>query len=260
VDAALLNGSVIHFEDQGAAERPVLVFANSLGTDLRIWDEVVSRLGSRFRTLRYDKRGHGLSGIGRPPYAIDDHVADLAALLERRGIRRATVVGLSVGGQIALGLAAGRPDLVGALALMDTAPRIGTRETWSARIAAIERGGLESIADALLERWLSPDYRRDNAAAVRLWRNMLTRTPEAGYIGTCAALRDADLTRAAAGLAIPTLCLCGEADLATPVELVRAMAALIPGAAFRVIPGAGHLPCIENPAAVAASIERFALS
>jgi 3-oxoadipate enol-lactonase len=258
--AILDGGAAIHFMDQGAAERPALVFVNSLGTDFRIWDGVVARLGRRFRMLRYDKRGHGLSDIGRAPYTIDDHVADLAALLDRRRVARATLVGLSVGGQIALGLAARRPDLVQALVLLDTAHRIGTPETWNARIAAVEAGGLESIADAVLERWLSPGYRRDHADIVALWRNMLTRTPARGYAGTCMALRDADLTAAAASIEVPTLCLCGALDLATPPDLVRAMAALIPGAAFRLIPGAGHLPCIEEPATVADLLCRFSKS
>ncbi len=244
--------------DQGSAGLPVLVFANSLGTDFRIWDGVVARLGPRFRTLRYDMRGHGLSDIGRTPYTIDDHAADLAALLDRRSVAQATVVGLSVGGQIALGLAARRPDLVSGLVLLDTAHRIGTPEAWNARIAAVETGGLEAIADAVLERWLSPDYRHNHPAMIPLWRNMLTRTPAEGYAGTCAALRDADLTEAAAGIRVPTLCLCGTLDLATPPDLVRAMAALIPDAEFRLIPCTGHLPCIERPARIAALLRRFA--
>jgi 3-oxoadipate enol-lactonase len=170
------------------------VFVNSLGTGFRIWNGVVSRLGRQFRILRYDKRGHGLSDVARTPYGIDDHVSDLAALLDQRSVTQATVVGLSVGGQIALGLAARRPDSVGALVLLDTAHRIGTPESWTARISAVQAGGLESIADAVLERWLSPGYRRDHADMIPLWRNMLARTPTAGYIATCAALRDADLT------------------------------------------------------------------
>jgi 3-oxoadipate enol-lactonase len=204
--------------------------------------------------IRYDLRGHGLSGIGRPPYALDDHVADLAALLDACGVRQAAIVGLSVGGQIALGLAARRPELVRALVLCDTAHRIGTAEMWNARIAAVEAGGVEAIAHAVLERWFSRSYRGDQAAAFAIWRNMLTRTTAAGYAGTCAALRDADLTAAARGIGVPTLCVCGAEDLATPPDLVRSLAALIPGAGFALIPAAGHLPCIEQPDRLAALI------
>ncbi|HVO00776.1 MAG TPA: alpha/beta fold hydrolase, partial [Candidatus Cybelea sp.] len=136
MDCALLDGTAIHFAESGSPDRPGLVFVNSLGTDLRIWDRVVARLGAAFRILRYDFRGHGLSDIGHPPYRIEDHVADLIALMERRGFHNATIFGLSVGGQIALGLAAQRPDLARALILSDTAHRIGTPESWNTRIAA----------------------------------------------------------------------------------------------------------------------------
>lgn len=252
MDCVALTNLALHVEEDGLAEGPVLVFANSLGTDCRIWDRVVAALKPRLRILRYDKRGHGLSDVGRPglggpPYRIEDHVADLEALLEARGIKRAIVCGLSVGGQIALGLAARRPDLVRGLVLSDTAQRIGSAESWNARIAAIQAGGMDSIGDAGMERWFTPEYRRARPAEVALWRNMLVRTPAAGYVGTCAALRDADLTDAARALKLPVLCLCGEQDLATPPDLVRGLANLIPGARFEIIHDAGHLPCIERP-------------
>ena len=177
---------------------------------------------------------------------------------DARGVSQPVVCGLSVGGQIALGLAQRRPDLVRTLILSDTAHKIGTAETWNARITAVESGGIESIGDAVMERWFSPEYRRDQPAALKVWRNMLVRTPVDGYTGTCAALRESDLTAAARGIAVPTLCLCGALDLATPPELVRSMAEIIPGARFNLIPCAGHLPGIEFPDLVADLIADFA--
>lgn len=253
-----LNGIVLHYEDLGAAERPALVFANSLGTDFRIWDQVVARLAESFRIVLYDKRGHGLSGIGQSPYKIADHVADLAALLDDLAIEGAIVCGLSVGGLIAQGLYASRPELVRALILCDTAHKIGTAETWAQRIAAIEQGGIESIAEAILERWFSKALREGDPVALAGWRNMLTRTPEAGYLGTCAAIRDADFTAEAKKIKVPALCIVGREDGATPPELMRQTADLIPNCGYEVIEGAGHLPCIEQPEVVAALIERFA--
>jgi 3-oxoadipate enol-lactonase len=252
-----VNGVALHFADTGPPDRPSLVFANSLGTDFRIWDGVIAHLGAGFRTFRYDKRGHGLSDIGRTPYTIEDHVTDLAGLLDARQITGAIICGLSVGGQIALGLAARRPDLVRALILSDTAHRIGPPEIWDTRIAAVELGGLASIANAVLERWFTEPYRRDQPAALGVWRNMLVRTPAAGYAATCAALRGADLTEAARGIQIPTLCLCGDQDLATPPDLVKSLAALVPGARFQLIAAAGHLPGIEQPQRVADRIRAF---
>lgn len=258
MDFRALNGVVLHVEDLGQADGPALVFSNSLGTDLRIWDDVVGQLADRFRIIRYDKRGHGLSETGETPYGIADHVADLAALLDDLAIEGAIVCGLSVGGLVAQGLTASRPELVAGLILCDTAHRIGTAEQWNGRMAAIEKGGIASIADAILERWFSKDLRENNPAALAGWRAMLTRTPEAGYLGTCAAIRDADFTEAARRIAVPTLCVVGAEDGATPPALVRELAGLVPGARCEVIEGAGHLPCIERPLAVARLIEDFA--
>ena len=259
MDFKALNGVVLHVQDLGPAERPVLVFSNSLGTDFRIWNDVVARLGDQFRIVLYDKRGHGLSELGETPYRIADHVADLAALLDELAIEGAIVCGLSVGGLIAQGLYASRPELVSGLILSDTAHRIGSAALWSGRMAAIEKGGIASIAEAILERWFSRALRENDPAALAGWRAMLTRTPEAGYLGTCAAIRDADFTEEAGRIAVPTLCIVGDQDGATPPELVRQTADLIPGARYQVIAGAGHLPCIERPAEVARLIEGFAL-
>ncbi|MPZ11872.1 MAG: 3-oxoadipate enol-lactonase [Kiloniellaceae bacterium] len=258
MDFRTLNGIVLHVQDLGPADRPALVFSNSLGTDFRIWDDVVARLAERFRIVLYDKRGHGLSEIDKPPYSIAEHVGDLAALLDEFAIESALVCGISVGGLIAQGLYASRPELVSGLILCDTAHKIGTAELWNTRIAAIEKGGIASIAEAILERWFSRALRDNDPTALAGWRAMLTRTPQAGYLGTCAAIRDADFTDEAARIAVPTLCIVGAEDGATPPELVRQTAELIPGARCEVIAGAGHLPCIEQPAAVAALIEAFA--
>ncbi len=251
----LIDGHHIHYRRKGPADGPLVVFANSLGTDLRIWDAVIENLGGRVRSLCYDMRGHGLSDAPPAPYTLDDHINDLAGLLDKLHIRRAVLCGISVGGMVALGLAARRPDLVRALVLCDTAHKIGPDALWNERIEQIRRHGLESIADAVLERWFSKSY--DRAGAVAGWRNMLVRTPMAGYIGTCAALRDADLTAAAESLQLPVLCLCGSEDGATPPDLVRSMGALIAGSRFQLVKGAGHLPCIEAPEALAAAVDTF---
>lgn len=254
----LFNHQVLHFRDENARQPRTIVFANSLGTDFRIWDDVVARLADRWRILRYDLRGHGLSDAPPAPYSIDDHIADLTALLEARKVDHAAVVGLSVGGMIAQGLAARRRDLVQALVLCDTAHRIGTADMWNARIEAIRKGGLASIADAILERWFSITFRKARAGDLAGYRNMLVRTPVEGYVGTCAALRDADLTSEVRGLAQPALCLVGEQDGATPPDLVRSLSALVPRAGFEIVPSAGHLPCIEQPDILAARVEAFA--
>lgn len=254
-----LNGITMHYQQIGGPERrPTLVFANSLGTDFRIWRDVIVQLAGEFPILTYDKRGHGLSGIGEAPYSIEDHVWDLSALLDHAKVERAIVVGLSVGGMIAMGLQAARPELVEALVLCDTAHRIGSPDMWDERIEAVEELGLEGIADAVMERWFTPDYRADAGAAYVGFRNMFMRQPAEGYMATCAAIRDAEMSEMARQIDTPTVCVVGDQDMATPVDLVSELSGLIDGARFEVIAGAGHLPCIEQPDVLAELIRTIA--
>lgn len=253
---ARVNGIVIHHEIRGPAAGPTVAFSNSLGTDLRIWDLVVERLPKEWRLLRYDKRGHGLSE-GTPAFTMQDEVADLAGLLDHLGVSRTVVVGLSVGGLIAQGLAALHPELVAGLVLSNTAHKIGTDEMWNGRIAALRAGGIASIADAILERWFSPSFRAAASPEFVGASTMLRRSNLEGYIATCEAIRDADLTESTRALSLPVLCIAGDHDGATPPALVRSMADLIAGAEFHLVEGAGHIPCVEKPDTVASLIERL---
>ena len=253
-----INGIVIHYHLQRVDdERPVLVLINSLGTDSRIWHHEVRKLTEHYTVLTYDKRGHGLSDLGTPPYSIQDHVADLEGLLDHLGLSKVVLCGLSVGGLIAQGLYVERPDLVKALVLSNTAHKIGTPEFWSNRIAAVEENGIGSILQGIMERWFTPSFRRPENAAYHAYCNMLVRQPKAGYSGTCAAIRDADFTEDAKKIAVPVLCIAGQEDGSTPPELVKSLADLIPGSRFEIIEGAAHIPCVEAPAAHAALIRSF---
>lgn len=253
-----IGGITLHYQlIGGPADKPVIVFANSLGTDFRIWRDVIVRLAGDFPIVTYDKRGHGLSDVGKAPYSMDDHVGDLEGLLDHLKVKRAIVCGLSVGGLIAQGLYAKRPDLVRALILCDTAHKIGTAESWNARIATVESDGIASIADGVLKLWFTPEFHEQRKADLTGYRNMLARQPVEGYAGTCAALRDADYTEAAKAIAVPTLCVVGDQDGSTPTALVRSMADLIPGSRFKIIDGAGHIPCVEQPEALVELIRRF---
>jgi len=200
-----VNGVQLHYSAEGPTDKPVIVFSNSLGTDFRMWDRLVSRFDRRFRMVRYDKRGHGLSEATSRPYAMDDHVGDLIGLLDHLKLDRIILCGLSVGGLIAQGVAARQPERLSALILCDTAAKIGTPEMWGDRMAAIEKGGIEALADPIMERWLSADFRTNKPEESLAWRNMLTRTTLDGYLGTCAAIRDADLTESTRQLKLPVL-------------------------------------------------------
>jgi 3-oxoadipate enol-lactonase len=252
---AKVNGGVKHYLDEGPREGPCLVFINSLGTDFRIWNDLVHPLSKKCRVIRYDKRGHGLSELPNHAASMADYATDLSALLDLVGVKRATVVGLSIGGLIAQELLRLRPDLVRSLVLADTAHRIGTEESWNARIGLVEAKGIDAIADGVMKLWFSKTYHQTSRDALTGWRTMLTRTPVEGYLVACRAIRDADLTEAARRINVPTLCVVGDEDGSTPVALVRELSSLVPGAKFEVISGAGHIPCIEKPDALRALIE-----
>ena len=251
------NGLTTHFTLDGTREGIPLVFINALGTDLRIWDGVVPHLTERCPILRFDKRGHGLSDCPPAPYSIHDFSTDLFGLLDQLEISQAIVVGISVGGMIALDFAACWPEQVHSMVLCDTAPVIGTADLWNDRIDRLRENGMQSMAAAILDRWFSPTFKKKTPAAYQGYYNMLTRMPVEGYTGTCEAIRDADLTEAAKAIEAPTLILCGTEDVSTPPGLVQGLAELMPNAEFQEIPGAGHSTCIEQPDAVAEQIRRF---
>ncbi|SDK95226.1 3-oxoadipate enol-lactonase [Paracoccus chinensis] len=255
MQVAELQGLAVHYADQGPRDGRAVVFGNSLGTDLRVWDAVLPLLPQGLRLVRYDKRGHGLTQATPGPYSIGQLADDAAALMDHLGLRDAVFVGLSIGGLIGQSLAARRPDLLRGLVLSNTAAKIGTPELWRDRIATIRAGGIEAIGAATMERWFSPAFRETTEC--RAWQMMLERQPLDAYAAACEAIAAADLREATATLRLPTLAIAGELDGATPPEIVRDTAALIPGARFEVLPGAGHLPGVEVAPAYAALLTRF---
>ncbi|MFA8387167.1 MAG: 3-oxoadipate enol-lactonase [Pelagibaca sp.] len=251
-----LDGLRLHYRIDGDPEGAPVVFANSLGTDLRLWDKVIARLPKTgLRYIRYDTRGHGLSDCPAPPYGMGTLVRDAELLMDHLGVRSAVFVGLSIGGMIAQGLAAKRLDLVRALVLSNTAARIATRAIWDQRIADVQAGGVEALADATMIRWFTPSFRV--SAEFRFWRNMMTRTPAEGYIGCAQAIAGTDFYTTTAALRLPTLGIAGSEDGSTPADLVRETTDLVPGSRFHLIRKAGHLPCVEAPDTYARVLAEF---
>ena len=235
----------LHYRIDGPDDGAPLVLANSLGTDFRLWDGLLPHLPEGLRILRYDMRGHGLSDCPEPPYSMGALVRDAERLMEHMGVRDAIFVGLSIGGMVAQGLSAKRHDLVRAAVLSNTAAKIGTRQIWEARIAEVEKGGVEAIAEAVLERWFTRKFR--GSEAIKPWRNMLARTPAKGYMGCAAAIAGTDFMTPTSGLRLPLLGIAASEDGSTPPDMVRETTDLVPGSQFALIRGAGHLPFIEKP-------------
>ncbi|WP_035252254.1 3-oxoadipate enol-lactonase [Actibacterium atlanticum] len=250
-----LNNLSLHWQEDGDPTGHPVVFANSLGTDLRLWDQIVPLLPAGLRLIRFDKRGHGLSDCPPAPYTLDNLTHDAEGLLDHIGIQGCTFVGLSIGGMVGQLLASRRPDLIGALVLSNTAAKMGDAAMWNTRIDAIKADGIEPLGDAIMERWFSADFRATDDLC--LWRNMLTRTPQEGYIGCCHAIAGADLTDISKRLSLPTMGIAGAQDGASPPDLVQGTIAMIAGAKCHTMQGVGHLPCVEDPTQYAALLTAF---
>ena len=255
--AVTVNGLRLHAALGGDPDGLPVVFANSLGTDLRVWDPLLPHLPRGLRIIRFDMRGHGLSDAPEGDYFMGDLVADAAGLLDALGVRNAVFVGLSIGGVVAQGLAAERPDLVRAAVLSNTAAKIGTEDGWRDRMKTVRAGGIAAIADKIMQLWFTRAFHDDRPDELALWRHMLTRTPLAGYLGCCAAMSQTDLRDSTAGLRLPVLAIAGSDDGSTPPDLVRETADTIPGARFALIRGAGHIPPVETPEAMARLLTPF---
>lgn len=249
------DGTRLHVQDEGDPHGAPIVFANSLGTDTRLWDAILPLLPAGLRVIRYDKRGHGRSDVPAPPYSMGTLVSDAETVLDHLGVTACTFVGLSIGGMIAQALAVKRPDLIARLVLSNTAAKIGTDALWDMRIETVLRDGMEPLADGVMERWFARDFRAGPDLA--LWRARFLETPPEGYAGCSAAIKGTDLYTPTSGLRLPTLAIAGSEDGATLPDLVRETADLIPGARFEIISRAGHLPPVETPADYARLLRSF---
>ncbi|UWQ46250.1 3-oxoadipate enol-lactonase [Leisingera aquaemixtae] len=245
----------LHYRIDGDPDGAPIVFANSLGTDLRVWDAVVDRLPAGLRIIRYDKRGHGLSSCPPAPYSMGALVRDAERLLDHLQVRDCMFVGLSIGGMIAQGLAVKRLDQIRALVLSNTAAKIGTAEMWKERVQTVQSDGIEALAEAVMERWFARGFRA--TPELQLWRNMLVQQSRDGYAGCCAAIAGTDFYTPTSGLRLPCLGIAGSEDGSTPPDLVRETVDLIPGSQFHLIRRAGHIPCVEQPEEYAARLTAF---
>ena len=244
----------VNAELSGPPNGAPLVFLHALGTSLRIWDDVVPHLPNH-RILRVDMRGHGLTDVPPAPYAMGTLIRDVERMMHHFGLKDAVVVGLSIGGLIAQGLATKRLDLVRGMVLSNTAARIGIESQWHARIDAVRAGGLAAVVDATMERWFGRHW-RDQPAMPRYREIFLATAPE-GWMGAAAALAGTDFYTQTAALGLPTLAIAGANDGSTPPDLVRETADLIRGSRFHLIRGAGHVPMAEKPHDYAQIISQF---
>jgi 3-oxoadipate enol-lactonase len=251
-----VNGVCLRYRLEGKPGAPVIVFSNSLGTNLSMWEPQVSALRGDFRILRYDTRGHGLSAVAPGPYTQEQLGGDILALMDAIEIPRAHFCGLSMGGQVGIWLGANAPQRFARLVLCDTAAHIGNPEIWNARIAAIRAGGMPAIVSGTIERWFTPRFIAHSPEVVASVRRMILDTPPQGYMACCEAIRDADFTEEASRVNAPTLVISGTHDPATPPAQGRLLASMIRGARYLEF-DAAHLSNVEAASPFVAAVRDF---
>jgi len=245
----------LNAEIEGPEGAPALVFLHALGTDLHLWDATVAALSPRFRCLRFDARGHGRSDVPAPPYAMGALIRDAESLMEHFALKEAVVIGSSMGGLVAQGLATKRLDLVRAMVLANTAAKIGGPGLWQARAAEVAAQGLAAYAPGAMERIFGRKWQ--DAAAMPAARATLEAMNPAGWIGCAHAISGADFYTTTAALGLPTLVVAGTNDGTTPPDLVRETADLIRGHRWELMRATGHLPMVERPAEFIALLDDF---
>jgi 3-oxoadipate enol-lactonase len=238
----------MHHVVEGPPDAPPLVLLNSLGSSLAMWEPQMDALAARFRVIRCDARGHGRSPVPPGPYAIADFGTDVIALLDRLGIARAHVAGLSLGGMTAMWLAINAPERIDRLVLCCTSARVSAPEVFLDRAARVQAEGTAVVAPGVVSLWLTPEYAAEQPALVARLEAMVAATPADGYAASCVAIAEMDLEDDLARIAAPTLVIAGAEDLALPPDHGARVAARIPGTRMTVVPHAAHLGNLEQPA------------
>jgi 3-oxoadipate enol-lactonase len=241
---------ILHHEIDGAADSPVLLLGGSLGTTLAMWERQLP-LAERLRLVRLDHRGHGGSPVPPGPYEIADLGRDVLALMDSLGIGRASYCGTSIGGMVGIWLGANAPERIARLVLACTSAHMPTASAWRERAAAVlEAGSPEVVADAVVERWLTPGYAAEHPAVRAELRAMLAATDADGYAACCGAIERMDLREQLPRVTAPALVISGSDDPATPLEHQRLIAAGIPGARHEIVGPAAHMAAVERHEAV----------
>lgn len=251
------NGLSFNCRVDGPEDAPWLVFSNSLGTDLSMWDDQVAALKDRFRILRYDHRGHGGTDAPEGAYNFNMLVDDLAGVMDAYGIDRAHYCGLSMGGITGEGFVQRYPGRVDRLIICDCtgASTPAGAQQWAERIAIVKEKGIDGVVDITVERWFSPEAYANNAKAVARVKEMVKKTPANGFIGCAHALSDFDFKAGLAAIKAETLLIAGSKDAALPG--VKFLHGAIPGSKMVEIEGAGHLANIEQPSAFTQALSDF---
>jgi 3-oxoadipate enol-lactonase len=251
-----VNGASLRYEWEGPTDAPVVMFCNSLGTNLAMWNPQIAAFTREFRVLRYDSRGHGQSEVTPGPYTIEGLGQDVLGLIDALQIRRVLFCGLSLGGVIAQWLGVNARDRLNAIVISNSAAKIGSDDFWNKRIAKLCQDGIAPVAAAQLGRWFTEAFAAAQPQVIEKMKEMFVATSLDGYISTCEALRDCDLRGDINHIQTPTLVIGGTHDVVTALADAKFMAVGIPGAQYAEL-NASHLSNIEDAADFTATVMRF---
>jgi 3-oxoadipate enol-lactonase len=253
---ANLRSVRLHYELAGPEDAPVVVFSNSLGADLSMWNAQVPDFVRRYRVLRYDTRGHGESSLPAGPHNVAALAGDVLDLLDYLTIPVVSFCGLSLGGMTGLWLAQNAPKRVRNVIACSSAAKIGTQESWDARIGLVRREGMAAVVSGILERWFTPAFHAKSPEAIRAMERVLLSIDVDGYAAGCAAVRDVDFREGLSGLMVPTLLANGVSDPVAPPSDGHALAGLIPRARYLEFAGS-HLFPMESAAEFTSAVLGF---
>ncbi len=244
---------------QGPQDAPVLVFSNSLGTTLEMWETQAQAFSRDFRVLRYDTRGHGGSVCNPGPYRFAQLGGDVLAMLDALHIDTAHFCGISMGGLTGLWLGVNAAARMRSITVANSAAKIGVESAWLERAAAVRAQGatgMQALADSSPSRWFTADFVAAQPAVVQTAQSWIAGIAPEGYASCCEALAQEDLRTAIAGIRVPTLLIAGAHDPVTTVADAQAMHTAIANSQLATVP-ASHLSNLEAPEAFNQALQGF---
>jgi 3-oxoadipate enol-lactonase len=246
----------LHHLVDGPADGPVLVLGSSIGTTTELWAAQVPTLAQRYRVVRYDHRGHGGSPTPPGSYTLADLGGDVLALMDRLGVRRASLGGVSLGGMVGMWVAAHAPQRVERLVLVATSAKL-PEELWAERAVVARTEGLPALVDRVIARWVTPPFGSEHPEVVARLRSWFLSTSALGYAGCCDAIRTMELESVLHRIEAPTLVVACLEDEATPPEHAKRILAEIPRSRLALVAGAAHLPTVSHPDLIAQLVKDF---
>lgn len=243
------NGVRLHYRIDGPENGIPLVFCNSLATDLHMWDDQIAAFSDKYRILRYDRRGHGLSEAKDETIEIKTLADDVVALADKLGFKGGHFCGLSIGGMTGQAVGIYHPDAFKSLALCATSSAIPKEmhQTWVDRVATVQAHGMEVMGDVTVQRWFTQDWINANPKRVAEVRSMIVNTSVVGYSRCCEAISRLDYTSKLGGIKTPTIIIPGEVDPALPPAMSDVIKANLTGARLETVMGAAHLCNVQDP-------------